>query len=68
MRRSGAYRRESTKARDDDIHRMYDEIIDELGDLACAVSKGYIYERIRQRTKLSVRTISFIINHTRRGY
>lgn len=67
MRRSVAGRRESTKARDDDIHRMYDEIINELGDLACAVSKGYIYDRIRQKTKLSVRTISYIINHTRRG-
>ena len=34
------------------------------GSLANAVSKGYIYERIKEKTKLSIRTISFILNHT----
>ena len=57
-------RRESTMVRDNEIHELHRQILDELGDLANAVSKGYIYERIRERTKLSIRTISFILNHT----
>ena len=44
---------------------MYMRIIHELGELSNAVSKTYIYERIRERTKLSIRTISFILNHTK---
>lgn len=58
-------RRESTAARDKEIHRMHADILQELGGLANVVSRTYIYERIRERTKLSIRTISFIINHTR---
>ena len=44
---------------------MQEHILRGLGELAGVVSKTYIYERIRERTKLSVRTISFILNHTR---
>lgn len=58
-------RRESTKVRDREIREMYMRIIHELGELSNAVSKTYIYERIRERTKLSIRTISFILNHTK---
>lgn len=57
-------RRESTIVRDNEIHKIHRQILDELGYLANAVSKGYIYERIRERTRLSIRTISFILNHT----
>ena len=57
-------RRESTIARDNEIHRLYRQRRNELGNLANAVSKNYIYERIKDRTKLSIRTISFILNHT----
>lgn len=57
-------RRESTIARDNEIHKLYRQIRNELGCLANAVSKNYIYERIKDRTKLSIRTISFILNHT----
>ena len=56
-------RRESTSMRDNEVHRIYNSIINELGDLATVVSRGYIYERIKRETKLSIRTISFIINH-----
>ena len=59
-------RRESTKMRDNEIHRIHSQILNELGELANAVSKNYIYERIREKTKLSIRTISFILNHTDR--
>lgn len=57
-------RRESTMVRDNEIHKLHQQILAELGDLANAVSKGYIYERIKDKTKLSIRTISFILNHT----
>lgn len=60
-----AHRRESTTERDKLIHGMYRKIISELGSLASVVSKTYIYPRIREKTKLSIRTISFILNHTR---
>lgn len=62
---SAENRRESTRIRDEEIRKMYKEIVHGLGSLASVVSKGYIYGQIRERTKLSIRTISFILNHTR---
>lgn len=35
--------------RDNEIHRMYNEILDELGDLATVVSRNYVYGRIKDR-------------------
>ena len=58
-------RRESTMVRDNEIHKLHKEILTGLGDLANVVSKNYVYEQIRERTKLSIRTISFILNHTK---
>lgn len=58
-------RRESTSLRDNEVHRIYSEIVKEVGELSPVVSKGYIYDRIRDKTRLSIRTISFIINHTK---
>lgn len=57
-------RRESTMVRDNEIHKLHQQILAELGDLANSISKSYIYERIREKTKLSIRSISFILNHT----
>lgn len=61
-------RRESTIVRDNEIHKLHRQILDELGDLANVVSKNYIYEKIQEKTKLSIRTISFILNHTKISY
>lgn len=58
-------RRESTLVRDKEVCRIYNQILNELGELRNVVSKSYIYEKIKERTKLSMRTISFIVNHTR---
>lgn len=58
-------RRESTLVRDIEVCRIYNQVLDELGELKNAVSKSYIYEKVRSQTKLSIRTISFIVNHTR---
>lgn len=38
----------------------------EVGDMSAYVSKGYIYDKIKERTGLSTRHISRILNHTRR--
>lgn len=59
------YIRDSTVIRDNEIHRMYNEILDELGDLATVVSRNYVYGKIKDRTGLSIRHISRIINHTK---
>lgn len=59
------YVRDSTVIRDNEIHRMYDEILDELGDLATVVSRNYVYGKIKDRTGLIIRHISRIINHTK---
>lgn len=58
-------RRESTLVRDKEVCRIYNQILNKLGELRNVVSKSYIYEKIKERTKLSIRTISFIVNHTR---
>lgn len=57
--------RDSTVIRNNEIHRMYYEILNELGDLATVVSRNYVYDRIKDRTGLSIRHISRIINHTK---
>lgn len=59
-------RRESTSVRDNAVHDLYEKIMNELGDLKNVVAKNYIYEKIHEETKLSIRTISYIINHTKR--
>lgn len=56
--------RESTVIRDNEIHKMYDEILNELCYLATVVSRNYVYGG-KDRTGLSIRHISRIINHTK---
>lgn len=58
-------RRESTIVRDNEIHSLYKQIIKDLGELSSSVSKSYIYGKIQDKTKLSIRSISFILNHTK---
>lgn len=59
------YVRDSPVIRDNEVHKMYDEILNELGDLATVVSRDYVYGKIKDRTGLSIRHISRIINHTK---
>lgn len=59
------YVRDSTVIRNNEIHRMYNEILDELGDLSTVVSSNYVYGKIKDRTGLSIRHISRIITHTK---
>lgn len=46
------YVRDSTVIRNNEIHRMYNEILDELGDLATVVSRNYVYGKIKDMTGL----------------
>lgn len=41
------YVRDSTVIRNNEIHRMYNEILNELGDLATVVSRNYVYGKIK---------------------
>ena len=51
-----------------EVHDMYDKIIKDLGDISAYVSKNYIYDKIRERTGLSTRHISRILNHTKKFF
>ena len=58
--------RDSSIVRYKEVHDMYDRIIEDLGDISAYVSKSYIYDKIRERTGLSTRHISRILNHTKK--
>ena len=53
--------RDSSIIRYNEVHDMYDKIIKDLGDMSAYVSKGYIYDKIKERTGLSR-----ILNHTKK--
>lgn len=57
-------RKESTIVRHDIVHAVHKKILDELGQYKNVVSKNYIYEAIREKTRLSTRTIAYVLNHT----
>lgn len=55
----------STIKRNNSIHIMYKNIMNDLGQLRTVVSKSYIYNLIQNQTGLSIRTISHVLNHTK---
>ena len=55
----------STIKRNNSIHIMYKNIMNDLGQLRTVVSKSYIYNLIQNQTGLSNRTISHVLNHTK---
>lgn len=61
----------STIKRNNSIHLMYKNIMNDLGQLRTVVSKSYIYNLIQNQTGLSIRTISHVLSlesHKRTGY
>ena len=42
-------RRESTMLRDNEIHKLYQQILADLGNLANAISRSYIYSRYKRK-------------------
>lgn len=61
---SGKNRRPSTIIRDNLVHMVYDEVCNELGEYSQLLPRNFIYDKIRKRTGLCIRTISYILNHT----
>ena len=55
----------STVVRNNLVHKLYRETRNSLGNLKNVVSKAYIYGLIQAKTRLSTRTISHILNHTK---
>ena len=55
----------STIKRNNSIHLMYKNIMNDLGQSRTVVSKSYIYNLIQNQTGLSIRTISHVLNHTK---
>lgn len=64
MGRNKANTRISTAMRDNQVHKLYEKIKEELGDLTHEVSRGYIYRRISAVTGLCTKCIAYILNHT----
>lgn len=59
-------RRECSVRRHNEVHDIYDKVMDKLGDVKEYVSRTYVYDLIRKETGLSVRHISRILNHTKK--
>lgn len=64
---SGNRRRPSTVARDNAVHSAYEELRSELGGYADLVPRGYVYDRLSEKTGLCTKTVAFILNHTEEG-
>ena len=58
-------RRISSILRDNFIHEIYNSELEKLGEAGAFVSRDYLYGKVKERTGLSIRTISYIINHTK---
>ena len=57
-------RRLSSVLRDNLVHDMYREEIAKLGEAGMYVSKEYLYGKVGERAGLSIRSVSYILNHT----
>ena len=57
-------RRLSSVLRDNLVHEMYAEELARLGDAGNYVSREYLYRKVGERAGLSVRSVSYILNHT----
>ena len=57
-------RRLSSVLRDNLVHEMYEEELARLGEAGNYVSREYLYRKVGERSGLSVRSVSYILNHT----
>lgn len=60
----GKERRPSTIIRDNMVHTAYEEVCNEIGEYVHLVPRQYIYEKVRERTGLCLKTIAYILNNT----
>lgn len=47
------------------MHNIYSDVIKDLGEYAYLVPKSYIYDKVQERTGLCVKTIAYILNHSK---
>jgi hypothetical protein len=64
MGRNKINQRVSTIIRDNEVHKIYNEVKAELGGLIYEVRREYIYKRISEKTGLCTKCIAYILNHT----
>lgn len=55
----------STIKRNNSIHLMYKNIMNNLGQLRTVVLKFYLHNLIQDQIGLSIKTISHVLNHTK---
>ena len=48
-----------------EVHKLNEELRNQLGELYYAISKAYIYGEISKRTGYCIKSIAFILNHTK---
>lgn len=65
MGRNRLNQRVSTTIRDNEVHKLYNEVMAELGNLAYEVRREYVYKRISEKTGLCTKCIAYILNHTK---
>lgn len=63
-RQFGKNRKPSTVVRDNYVHRIYRELMHDLGEHARYFPRYIIYNKIGKITGLCAKTIAMILNHT----
>ena len=48
-----------------EVHKLNEELRNQLGELYYAISKSYIYGEISKRTGYCIKSIATILNHTK---
>jgi len=64
-RAMGENRRRSTIIRDNEVHKLYDEVRQEAGKYFRELPRSTVYAVIGEQTGLCAKTIAYILNHTR---
>lgn len=49
-----------------EVHKLNEELRNQLGELYYAISKNYIYGEISKRTGYCIKSIATILNHTKK--
>ena len=60
MREKKTNRRISSILRDNLVHEIYNEECKKLGEAGSYVSREYLYNKVKERTRLSKRSFTFI--------
>ena len=50
-----------------EVHKLHEELRTQLGELYYVISKSYLYSLISRRTGYCVKSIAYILNHTKKS-